>query len=78
MNFSTAIMQINHPTHRGRPNPSHGKFFFVGSVPSSCYDHDRGKSLIYDTEQQAVEAATAGGAVYLQGADCRVIFKPAA
>lgn len=74
--FSTAIQQINYPMHQGRPNPSHGKFFFVGSIPAACIDTDParlGRSRIYDTEDQAIAAARAAGATRIQGADCRWI-----
>ncbi len=33
--FSTAIQQVNYPMHKGLPNPAHGKFFFVGSIPAA-------------------------------------------
>ena len=73
--MSTAVQQINYPMHRGAPNPSHGKFFIVGSVPAPCYDADRGRSRIYDTEAEAIAAVIAAGATLVQGADCRVVHR---
>ena len=72
-NFSTAIQRINYPMHKGAPNPAHGKYFFVGSVPASCYDHECGRSKKYDTEQDAVDAAIAGGATRIQRCDCSFV-----
>jgi len=71
--FSTAIRQIDYPIHKGQPNPAHGKFTFVGSIPESCYDAAAGKSLKYDSEQQAVDAAIAGGATRIQRCDCSFV-----
>lgn len=70
-NFPTALQQINYPVHKGQPNPAHGKFIFVGSIPASCIDPETGRSMKYDTEQDAIDAAIAAGAVRIQGADCR-------
>ena len=75
--YSTAVQQINYPVHNGRPNPAHGKFFFVGSIPAGCYDQARnnglGGSKLYETEDAAIRDAIANGAAYVQGADCRKI-----
>ncbi len=71
--FPTCIQQVNYPIHKGQPNPAHGMFFFVGSIPGACYDHERRGSKFYPTEQAAIEAAIAGGATRLQGVDCRFI-----
>lgn len=75
--FSSAVQQINFPVYRGQPNPAHGKFFIVGSIPAACYDESRnngrGGSKLYDTEQQAIDALIDAGATYIQGADCRRI-----
>ena len=71
--YSTAVQRINYPMHQGRPNPSHGKFFFVGSIPADCYDQDAQRSRHYDTEEQAIRAAIKAGAEVIQGADCRAI-----
>ena len=71
--FSTCIQQVNYPIHKGEPNPSHGRFFFVGSIPSACYDQDAKRSLMYDSEQAAIDAALAAGAERVQGVDCRRI-----
>ena len=65
--FSTAVQQINYPIHRGQPNPAHGKFFIVGSVPVSC------DGVKFDTEEAAIRAVVAAGATVVQGADCRMI-----
>lgn len=80
--FATAIQQVNYPMHKGQPNPMHGKFFVVGSIPETCWDPDKdngpfspkGGSRFFDTEAQAIEAARAGGATYIQGVDCRRVF----
>lgn len=75
--FSSAVQQINHPIHQGRPNPAHGMFFIVGSIPEACYDQSRnngrGGSVLYPSEQAAIEALQAAGAPCIQGVDCRVI-----
>ena len=68
----TCIMQINYPIHQGKPNPAHGMFFFVGSVPLACCDEQR-KSKKYPTEQAAIEAAVAAGATRIQRADCSFV-----
>lgn len=77
--YSTAIQQINYPVHQGRPNPIHGKFMFVGSIPAACWNAEKnngpfspkGGSKYYDTEAAAILAAADAGAEYIQGADCR-------
>lgn len=69
----TVILQVDHPIHKGHPNPAHGKFFFAGSIPGVCYDHARQGSKFYDTEQLAIDAALAAGVTRLQGVDCRKI-----
>lgn len=75
--FSSAVQQINYPIHRGAPNPAHGKFFIVGSIPAACWDparnDGRGGSCLYDSESDAIAALQAAGAECIQGADCRVI-----
>lgn len=77
LRYSTAVQQINYPVHDGRPNPCHGLFFFVGSIPAECWDESRnggaGGSKIYPTEDAAIRAAIAAGAERIQGADCRII-----
>ena len=71
--FPTCIQQVNHPIHKGRPNPAHGQYFFVGAIPAACYDEKRNGSKFYATEQEAIDAALNAGAERLQGADCRWI-----
>lgn len=75
--YSTAIQQINYPVHNGNPNPAHGMFFMVGSIPAGCWDATRnngtGGSKLYGTEDAAIRDAIANGATYIQGADCRRI-----
>lgn len=71
--FPTCIQQVNYPMHKGQPNPFHGTFFFVGAIPADCYDHERGRSKHYPTEQAAIEAAIAAGAERIQGVDCRFV-----
>ena len=71
--FPTCIQQVNYPLHKGRPNPKHGLFYFVGRIPLACYDGDAQRSRYYATEQEAIDAAVAAGAERLQGVDCRWI-----
>jgi hypothetical protein len=71
--FPTCIQQVNYPMHKGVPNPKHGMFYFVGSIPGECYDHDKGHSFYYTTEQDAIDAAIAAGAERIQGVDCRFV-----
>jgi hypothetical protein len=71
--YSTAILKINHPIHNGQPNPVHGKFRFVGSIPAGCYDETTKRSLKYDTEDAAVAAAQAAGATRIQRCDCSFV-----
>ena len=72
--YSTAIQRVNYPIHKGAPNPAHGKYFFVGSIPANCYDTTRnggaGGSKFYDTQDDAIEQAIAGGATHIQRTDC--------
>lgn len=79
--FSTAIQQVNYPVHQGKPNPKHGMFFFVGSIPANCYEpeHDngpfspKGMSKFYATLDEAIAAAKAGGATRIQRPDCSFV-----
>lgn len=71
--FPTAIQQVDYPIHQGRPNPAHGKFYFVGSIPGACYDHERRGSKFYDTEAEAIAAAQAAGAERIQRKDCSFV-----
>ena len=75
--FSSAVQQINFPVRNGCPNPAHGKFFIVGSIPAECWDPARnngaGGSKLYDSEADAIDALIAADAPIIQGADCRVI-----
>lgn len=57
-----------------------GKFGFVGSIPMECTKRIGGLfpqnvSQVYETEQDAINAAFAAGVSKLQGADCRWISK---
>ncbi len=72
-NFSTAIQRINFPIHKGKPNPAHGKFYFVGSIPAGCYDFEKEASKKYDTEEDAIAAAKAAGATRIQRCDCSFV-----
>ena len=65
--MSTAIQQVNYPTHKGKPNLIHGKFYFVGSVPAVC------DGIYYDTESDAILAAQNAGADRIQRADCSFV-----
>ena len=71
--YPTAIQRINFPIYKGKPNPVHGKFFFVGAIPAECYDEDAGHSKRYDTEEQAIEAAITAGADRIQRCDCSFV-----
>ena len=71
--YSTAIQQVNFPIYKGKPNPVHGKFYFVGSIPAECYDEEKGKSKKYDTEQDAIDAAVTAGADRIQRCDCSFV-----
>jgi hypothetical protein len=71
--YPTCIQQVNYPIHKGQPNPKHGMFYFVGSIPLACYDTEKQHSLYYQTEQEAIDAAIAAGAERIQGVDCRWI-----
>ena len=66
----TCVQRINHPMHQGKPNPKHGKFFFVGTIPAECYDWQAQRSKVYDTEEEALQAAERAGATRIQRADC--------
>ena len=67
--FPTCVQKVDYPFHQGKPNSKHGKFFFVGAIPSACYDPERQGSKFYDTEQAAIDAAIAAGAERIQGVD---------
>ena len=71
--YSTAIQQINFPFYKGLPNPVHGKFYFVGSIPADCYDEEKKMSKKYDTEQDAIDAAIAAGADRIQRCNCTFV-----
>jgi hypothetical protein len=69
----TIIRQIDYPIHKCKPNPAHGKFHFLGSIPWECTEPDptsltpdTRRSLKYDTEAQAIEAAIKNGAERIQ------------
>ena len=71
--FPTCIQRINYPFHKGKPNPEHGRFYFVGSIPADCYDREKKTSKHYDTEEEAIAAARSAGAVRIQASDCRFV-----
>lgn len=79
--FPTCTKQVDYPVHKGKPNPAHGKFYFVGSIPGNCYDADydngpfspKGKSKYYDSEQSAIDAALKGGASQIQRVNCSFV-----
>lgn len=76
-NFPTCVSgPINMPIYKGQPNPCHGKYFFVGSIPAACYDQEKRSSLKYDTEQDAINAAIAAGATRIQRCDCSFVEIP--
>ena len=63
----TAILRVDYPIHKGKPNPIHGKYHLVGSVPAACH------KVYYDTEAEAIAAAQAAGAVRIQRANCSFV-----
>jgi hypothetical protein len=71
--YPTCVQKINNPG-----TAWHGQFFFVGSVPAACYDHarnnGRGGSIIYKTEQDAIDAAIKAGATRIQKSDCSFVI----
>lgn len=71
--FPTCVQRIDYPVHQGKPNPAHGKFFFVGSVPGACINEETGRSKHYDTEQEAIDAALVAGATRIQRCDCSFV-----
>lgn len=79
--FPTCVQQVNYPVHQGKPNPRHGQFFFVGSIPADCWDPDRnngpfsppGGSRFYPTEEAAIRAAIAAGVERIQRCDCSFV-----
>ena len=71
--FPTAIQRVDYPIHKGKPNPVHGKYIFVGRIPGNCYNLETKRSLHYATEQEAIVAAIAGGATRIQRADCSFV-----
>ena len=58
---------INFPIFKGQPNPAHGKFFVVGSVPMACH------GVMYTTEEDAIAALQAAGATRIQRVDCSFV-----
>ena len=69
----TCVQQVNYPIHKGQPNPWHGKFYLVGTIPGACYDVEHNHSQYYDTEQEAIDAARKGGAERIQDTKCRFV-----
>ncbi len=63
----TVIRRIDYPMHKGQPNPSHGKYHFVGSVPVAFSD------TRFDTEQDAITAAISAGCTRIQRWDCSFV-----
>lgn len=68
--YPTVIQKIDYPTHNGHPNPFHGQFFIVGSIPAACYDPERGKSKIYPTLEAIRGAIESAGVKRYQLPDC--------
>ena len=66
----TALMAA----HQGKPNPSHGKYYFVGRIPAACYDQEKKCSKTYDTEELAIQAAIDAGATRIQDSHCKFVF----
>lgn len=65
--YPTAIQRVTVPTAL-----AFGKFFFVGFVPAACLTED-GRSLKYDTEDAAINAAVSAGAERIQRCDCSFV-----
>ena len=63
----TAILRVDYPIHKGKPNPIHGKYHLVGSVPAECH------KVYYETEDAAILAAQAAGATHIQRVDCSFV-----
>jgi hypothetical protein len=57
--YPTAIMK--YPT---------GKYGLVGHIPGALYDHERGRSKIWATEQEVIDALLAINVTKFQLADC--------
>lgn len=72
--YSTCVQRINHPIHKGQPNPAHGKYYFVGTIPAACYDFEKSHSKRYDSEDEAIAAAKAAGATRIQRCDCSFVL----
>ncbi len=76
----TCVQRVNYPVHKGKPNPSHGTFYFVGSIPGDCTEprpapgnpNGRG-SKHYASEDEAITAAIAAGAKRIQRCDCSFV-----
>lgn len=68
--YSTAIQKIDYPIHQGKPNPVHGWYFLVGSIPASLYDHDRRGSMRWPTLGEAMAAVESAGVERYQLPDC--------
>ena len=73
--YTTAIQQVNYPVHKGKPNPFHRKFFFVGAIPADCYNYEKRQSKFYDSEQKAINAAIEAGATDIQRCDCSFVMR---
>lgn len=67
--LSTGIQQVNYPIHKGKPNPVHGKYYLVGSVPVECHEK------YYDSEGEAIKAAMVNGAKIIQNTKCNFVNK---
>ena len=73
--FPTCVQgPIDYPIHQGKPNPSHGKYYFVGRIPGACYDQEKKCSKKYDTEELAIQAAIDAGATRIQDSHCKFVL----
>lgn len=76
----TCVQRVNYPVHKGQPNPHHGTFYFVGSIPGDCTEarptlgNPNGRaSKHYASEADAITAAIVAGAKRIQRCDCSFV-----
>ncbi len=62
--LSTAIQQIDYPVSCGKPNPFHGHFFLVGSVPVTLHKQT------WPTLPEVEAALVSAGVTRWQRPDC--------
>ncbi len=79
----TCVQRVDYPIHKGQPNPSHGTYYFVGSIPGHCTEprptlgNPNGRaSKHYASESDAITAAIVAGAKRIQRVDCSFVEIP--